>query len=37
MFVGSFDLKETDPVLRATVVGRSDIETPILKTRPFLK
>ena len=36
MSVGSFDVKETDPVLRSRVLGRSDMFFSLSVTRPFL-
>ena len=36
MSVGSFDVKETDPVLRSRVLGRSDMVFSLLNIRPFL-
>ena len=36
MSVGSFDVKETDPVLRSRVLGRSDMVFLLFNIRPFL-
>ena len=36
MSVGSFDVKETDPVLRSRALGRSDMVFSLLNIRPFL-